>query len=238
MSDLPAPPALDPAIIARVLLHGDLRQLTEAQKVSYYVKVCESVGLNPLTRPFAYIVLNGKEILYALREATEQLRFIHTVSIEVKAREMIEGCYVVTASATMPTGRKDESTGAVPIDHLKGEARANAMMKCETKAKRRVTLSICGLGMLDETEVESIPGVTIPVDLTTGEVLEVPANGKPPVEGYDAFLADMEAKAELGIVPLRQAWRDATPAHRDAMPPEVRERLKAKATAVTAQRSA
>jgi len=38
-----------------------------------------------------------------------------------------------------------------------GEARANLMMKAETKAKRRVTLSICGLGMLDETEVESLP---------------------------------------------------------------------------------
>jgi len=31
-------------------------------------------------------------------------------------------------------------------------------MRAETKAKRRVTLSICGLGMLDETEVDSIPG--------------------------------------------------------------------------------
>jgi hypothetical protein len=31
-------------------------------------------------------------------------------------------------------------------------------MKCETKAKRRVTLSICGLGMLDETELETISG--------------------------------------------------------------------------------
>jgi phage tail sheath protein FI len=30
-------------------------------------------------------------------------------------------------------------------------------MKAETKAKRRVTLSICGLNMLDESEVESIP---------------------------------------------------------------------------------
>ncbi len=27
-------------------------------------------------------------------------------------------------------------------------------MKCETKAKRRATLSICGLGFLDETEIE------------------------------------------------------------------------------------
>ena len=34
-------------------------------------------------------------------------------------------------------------------------------MKCETKAKRRVTLSICGLGMLDETEVETSTGVLV-----------------------------------------------------------------------------
>ena len=31
-------------------------------------------------------------------------------------------------------------------------------MKAETKAKRRATLSICGLGLLDESEVETIPG--------------------------------------------------------------------------------
>jgi hypothetical protein len=61
---------------------------------------------------------------------------------------------VVTARATMPDGRVDESIGALPIDKLQGEARANALMKCETKAKRRVTLSICGLGMLDESEIE------------------------------------------------------------------------------------
>ena len=48
------------------------------------------------------------------------------------------------------------STGAVPIAGLKGEEFANALMKAETKAKRRATLSICGLGVLDETEVETI----------------------------------------------------------------------------------
>ena len=30
-------------------------------------------------------------------------------------------------------------------------------MKAETKAKRRATLSLCGLGLLDESEVDSIP---------------------------------------------------------------------------------
>jgi len=153
----PAPPVIDAAIVERVLLHGDLRQLTAAQKISYYKSVCDSVGLNPLTQPFAYLVLNGKEILYAKREATEQLRKIHDVSIQITAREVMGDCYVVAARATLPGGRQDENIGAVPIANVSGDARANAMMKAETKAKRRVTLSICGLGMLDETEVDAIP---------------------------------------------------------------------------------
>jgi hypothetical protein len=43
------------------------------------------------------------------------------------------------------------------LGNLKGDALANALMKSETKAKRRVTLSIAGLGWLDETELETIP---------------------------------------------------------------------------------
>jgi len=151
-----SPPAIDAALIERVLIHGDLRQLTPAQKVSYYNAVCQSVGLNPLTQPFQYLVLNGKEILYARRAATEQLRRIHEVSIQIMGREVAGDCYVVTARATLPSGRQDENIGAVPIANVQGENRANAMMKAETKAKRRVTLAICGLGMLDETEVDSI----------------------------------------------------------------------------------
>ena len=186
------PPSVDPALVERVVIHGDLRQLSPAQKVSYYNAVCQSVGLNPLTRPFEYIVLNGKEVLYAKRDATDQLRMVHSVSVQIIAREVAEDCYVVTARASLPSGRCDESLGAVPIASLKGETRANAMMKCETKAKRRVTLSICGLGMLDETEVASIPGAVVPLQghreepvkpsASNGggiEALPIPANVNP-----------------------------------------------------------
>jgi hypothetical protein len=38
---------------------------------------------------------------------------------------------------------------------------ANCYLKAITKAKRRVTLSLLGLGMLDETEVETIPDAEI-----------------------------------------------------------------------------
>ncbi len=159
LAELPIPAqTLDAKAIETVLIGGDLAKLTAEQRVSYYGKVCQSLGLNTMTQPFAYITLNGKLTLYAKKDATEQLRFIHNISIDPQGftREVIEGVYVVTAPASMPSGRTDVSTGAVAIDGLKGEARANAMMKAETKAKRRVTLSICGLGMLDETEAEGL----------------------------------------------------------------------------------
>jgi len=148
------------AVIESVLMKGDLSALNPAQKLEYYSKVCESVGLNPLTKPFEYMRLSNKEVLYATKGATEQLRNIHKISIKVVAREKIEDVYVVTAEAMGADGRCDSATGAVAIAGLKGESLANAFMKAETKAKRRVTLSICGLNMLDETEVESIPTAT------------------------------------------------------------------------------
>lgn len=147
--------------IERVLVVGDLARLTPDERVSYYRALCSSVGLNPLTKPFEFITLNGKLTLYARKDATDQLRANNQVSITIVAREVVEGCYVVTARATLPSGRTDESIGACPIEGLKGEARANCLMKVETKAKRRVTLSICGMGLLDETEVETIPGARV-----------------------------------------------------------------------------
>lgn len=146
------------------LVQGDLSKLSPAERVVYYRRVCESLGLNPLTKPFSYITLNGKLTLYALKDCTEQLRANRNVSVDIVAREVVEDCYVVTARASLPGGRHDESVGAVSIGGLKGDARANAMMKAETKAKRRVTLSICGLGMLDETEIETIPGNIVQTD--------------------------------------------------------------------------
>ena len=155
-------------LLERVVIGGDLSKLSTGERMQYYAQVCESVGLNPLTRPFEYITLNGKLTLYARRDATDQLRSLKAVSVEIKSREVVEGCYVVTAAATAGM-RHDESIGAVALGDLKGDARANAMMKAETKAKRRVTLSICGLGLLDETEVETIPEARITPNAGAGE---------------------------------------------------------------------
>ncbi len=168
------------AVIAeKALITGDLSKLSSTERLNYYQAVCRSLGLNPLTKPFDYITLNGKLKLYAKRDCTDQLRRIHNIAVTIVSREQLGDVYVVTAKATMPNGRTDESIGAVAIGDAKGDALANALMKSETKAKRRVTLSIVGLGMLDETEVETVPGARVyvepeapNVDTSTGEVLE------------------------------------------------------------------
>jgi hypothetical protein len=49
-------------------------------------------------------------------------------------------------------------------------------MKAETKAKRRVTLSLSGLGYLDETEISDIPANAteeVAVNHETGEIEDV-----------------------------------------------------------------
>ena len=147
------------AKIEQVLLTGDLAKLNPDERVAYYNRVCQSLDLNPLTKPFDYLTLNGKMRLYATKDCTDQLRKRDSVSVRIVSREVLEGVFIVTAEASLPNGRVDSDTGAVPLDKMQGEARANAMMKAITKAKRRVTLSICGLGMLDESEVESVPAV-------------------------------------------------------------------------------
>lgn len=173
MSTALAEPTSTGEIMERVLIEGDLGKLTPEERGTYYLKVCESLSLNPLTRPFDYIVLNGKLTLYARKDCTDQLRASRGVSVTRLERERLDELYVVTAYATDKAGRSDSSVGAVNVKGLQGENLANALMKAETKAKRRVTLSLCGLGLTDESEVESFQRTqTHVVNIASGDVDE------------------------------------------------------------------
>lgn len=163
------------ALAEQVVIKGDLSKLTEAQRMSYYSEVCRSLGLNPLTRPFEFLTLNGKLILYATRGAGDQLRAIRGITITSLDPRQVGELLVVVATGRDRSGREDSSTGAVSVKGLTGEALANAMMKAETKAKRRLTLSLAGLGWSDETEVDTIPGAQrTDVDPETGEIRKPP----------------------------------------------------------------
>jgi hypothetical protein len=158
-------------VMENLIAKGDLKDLTPAERAHYYRNVCESMGLNPLTQPFQYITLNGKLTLYATKTATDQLRKNNGVSFTKIERETSGELHIATVYVRDRDGREDVDMGAVNVAGLKGEALANAYMKALTKAKRRATLSICGLGWLDESETESVPGIRREsVDIETGEI--------------------------------------------------------------------
>ena len=183
-----AQPELPENIVSSLILHGDLSKLTPTDKVQYYHAYCRRIGLDPVTQPFKILKLSGKEVLYCDRSGTQQLNKLHSVSHQITGRERVDNVYIVTALASLPSKRQTESICAVSLLYpeiisywdkgqkvqkphpkagqvLIGDDFCNALMKAETKAKRRATLDLLGLGILDETETETIPGaVTVPID--------------------------------------------------------------------------
>lgn len=154
---------VDVTIVNALVTKGDLSGLTPEQQLQYYNAFCARLGLDPMAQPFKILNLSGKKVLYCDRSGAQQLNKLHSVSHAITARELVKEVHVyqVQARASLPDGRFTDSIGAVNIEGLKGEAYANAIMKAETKAKRRATLDLLGLGMLDETEVDAIPGAKV-----------------------------------------------------------------------------
>lgn len=162
-----------PTVLEKAVVVGDLSKLAPMERLEYYHAVCRSVGLNPLTKPFQYITLNGALTLYATKGATDQVRTLRGISIVSAVRDTSDPLYATwVVTGTDRDGRTDMDIGSVSIAKAQGADRANAIMKALTKAKRRLTLSLAGLGnMLDESEVDAAGAVPTQIDQTTGEVV-------------------------------------------------------------------
>lgn len=192
--------ANDAGMLENVLVSGDLSKLNPAQRLDYYRQVCQSMGLNPLTKPFDYIQLNGKLTLYAKKDATDQLRKIHGVNIDDINTNDDGDWFIVTVKGSDNRGRRDVEIGAVAKNDMRGNY-GNALMKAVTKAKRRLTLSLCGLGWLDETEVETIQDARPVVVDSTGEIVDQPKVEKPKFDEKE-FLRGYRHIAELPAITL------------------------------------
>lgn len=208
-------------VVESLVTRGDTSGLTAAERARHYLHVCGGLGLNPQTQPFAYLKLNGKEVLYATRGATDQLAAMHRLN-----REIIDGPRVIDLAgtklvyavcrATHPNGRVETAVATVPfVDPV------NVLMKAETKCKRRATLSILGLGLLDEMELETIPANTQEpaggVDLgalaaaqraeaapsQVDDVPTPPADAPPALEDFYQRLAEIELPGESIAVWMR-----------------------------------
>lgn len=217
-------------ILEQVITKGDLARLTPQERVSFYRATCDSVGLNPLTRPLEFITLSGKLVLYARRDAADQLRKINGISVEVVSQKTDGDLLTVHVRARDKTGRSDEDFGVVSIAGLRGEARANATLKCITKAKRRVTLSIAGLGFLDETEVDDTHAV-LPAGTDAAADLDQFAAGAGAAFPPRDILAEAREVVAGGTVLFREFWAGLSPAERDGIRENLEEFRRAAAEA-------
>ena len=199
-------------MVESLVMRGDISALSPEHRVRFYVQTCEGLGLNPHSQPFAFLKLNGKEVMYATRGATDQLAAMHRID-----RKIIDGPKIVdiagakvaycVAEARHPNGRTETATATLPVTDP-----PNLYMKLETKAKRRVTLSILGLGLLDETELDNIPasakGPASQVDLTvTVQRDDAPAQLAAP-DALAAFAADLADASDLAGVRAVYARHD------------------------------
>lgn len=165
----------DPEAAASALEHilstGDLAELMPAQRVAHYLNLCRSLGLNSLSRPFDWLVLDNRLVLYPNKSCAEQLRRTHQISVKVLRREVVGDLFVCVVEGRTPNGRTDEASKYVPLTayssqrgtyRLTGAALANAFAKAETGAKRRLVLSMVGLaGLPDEVEGTAVRVVTV-----------------------------------------------------------------------------
>lgn len=130
-------------------LAGDLAKLSAEDRLKFYGALCDFTGLNPLSKPFDWIPFQGKLTLYPNKGCAEQLRKIHGITFDDNfVRTYEHGLLITTIRGQDKAGRRDFATAALPFDdRMTPDVRAIALMKCETKAKRRLTLSIVGLSM-------------------------------------------------------------------------------------------
>ena len=140
---------LSPEIAEKLVANGNLAVLDSEQRMKYYLYMCEKGGLDPAGRPYEYIEFSshGTKVLqlYAKKGCAEQLRKIHGISIVELKTERINGNYVVSCIVKDRTGRTEVDVGVCPAQD------SNSLMKAVTKAKRRATLGICGLGDIEES---------------------------------------------------------------------------------------
>lgn len=167
---------LNKDIMNKIVLKGDISGLSQDEKLTYYGAMCNRLGIDPLTQPFQILKLQGKEILYCTKGGAEQLTKLYGVSHEIKKRESVNEIYIVEVRASMwdsnsNSNRFVDEIGAVSVRGMSGDMLVNAMLKAVTKAKRRATLALLGLGMLDETEIETIPNAN-PVNIMGQEEIK------------------------------------------------------------------
>lgn len=203
-------------ILIDLAINGDLSKLNEPEKLLYYKYNCDYYNLDIVSRPFDYVWLGKGEarklVLYPNKTAVAQLRKNHGIHITELKESIQVGLIIIKAYGHTKDGRSDVDEGFAPLSafgkQLEGEALGNARLKAVTKAKRRLTLSLGGMGMLDETEIDSIPDA---IKVHAGNLQDVTNNTQPKIvtEKFSLNLEEGELSDVMDFDELFKYLEDA-----------------------------
>lgn len=157
-----------------ILARGNIASLNEEDRTKYILALCDALSLDPRFKPIDLISGQGGTVTpYLNRGATDSLaRRWGIQRTTVKAPCVVTigtvECVMCVARATdTKTGRWEERVAtAILKDH------ANAFMRVETKAIRRATIALLGIGLPDESELDGIRGADAMADHARAQALE------------------------------------------------------------------
>lgn len=186
------------AIVHATIASGDYSRLDDAQRGDVVLALCRATGLNPLTKPFDFLKLQGKLILYANRNAGDQLAAQHRITRRiVRGPEIVDvggkKLVLCVCEASTPDGRTEHATATVDLADPCGLA--NVYMKAETKAKRRAALAVTGLSILDESEARDTGSRAEVANDNTAEAKPAPETKPGELPAPTAKASDVLAKS-------------------------------------------
>ncbi len=162
---------IKPDVMSKFLRTGDVIHFNDEEKLQIMHMICKRLGVDPISRPLELLKLPGtdkmpaREIWYLSATGCELIAGIWKMSFRIKEKgiEKDEGvAYYVIEGKIPDTDRVDEATAYVECGTrlTNGEVKlwfgtqmANARMKAETKARRRLIRRLTGLDFIDEDDI-------------------------------------------------------------------------------------
>ena len=163
-----------PAAAIRAQLQNDWAGVSDGDRLKAVMAICKALDIPTPLNPFKFINMKGRVVLYAPSEASQLLADAKKASVLItgKVLDQETGIYTVECRVTTQA-RTVDNYACVYIGDLKGEARANAMMKCATKAQRRTVFGAFGLSVADDDDLAFIPPAEPtkePIDEETADI--------------------------------------------------------------------
>jgi len=223
-----------PAAAVKASMAGNWDKVSEDDRMRFIKHMCDSLEIPLVLNPFRFISMRGKTVLYATAEAAFSLARKNKLTIQIMEEHYDTDSMIKTVRvrATFPNGQFTDDVGKLFMGGITSQDRANAEMKCITKAKRRAILSSLGLSILeDDSPVDGLQGNAVKELVKTPDETEiqewreklfdfcVDTNGpfEGDIETFNRFVKECSGKTlmKLNAAECEEILEQAKEAHKD-----------------------